>query len=126
MASFPTNGDDVIFGTDGNNTINALGGNDLVFGGLGNDTLTGSTGDDQLSGGNGLDILLGGSGSDTADYSFYLDNVFADLQLGYGYLTEAGLSQDKDQFFNIENLQGGLGHAKLNGNGIANGRQPRA
>ena len=46
MASTPTNGDDVIFGTDADNTINALAGDDLVFGGLGDDTLKGSTGDD--------------------------------------------------------------------------------
>ena len=44
MASTPTNGDDVIFGTDADNTINALGGDDLIFGGLGDDILQGSTG----------------------------------------------------------------------------------
>ena len=120
MASFPTNGDDVIFGTDANNSINAQGGNDLVFGGLGNDNLAGGSGDDELSGGNGLDILFGGTGSDTAAYSFYLDDVFADLALGLGYLSGAGAGADGDQFFSIENLQGGFGDDELYGNAFVN------
>ena len=120
MASTPTNGDDVIFGTDADNTINSLGGNDLVFGGLGDDILQGSTGNDQLSGGLGVDILVGGSGSDTAFYGLALDDVRANLNLGFGFLTNLGQAADGDQFFSIENLTGGFGNDVLIGNSAAN------
>ena len=49
--SGPTEGDDVLVGTDGADTIDALGGNDLIYGVGGDDTLTGGTGSDLLSGG---------------------------------------------------------------------------
>ena len=120
MASFPTNGDDVIFGTDADNTINSLGGNDQVFGGLGDDILQGSTGDDMLSGGLGVDILVGGSGSDTAFYGFASEDVRANLNLGFGFLTNLGQAADGDQFFSIENLTGGFGNDVLIGNSAAN------
>lgn len=120
MASTPTNGDDVIFGTDADNTINSLGGNDLVFGGLGDDILQGSTGDDMLSGGLGVDTLNGGSGSDTAFYGFAGEDVRANLNLGFGFLTNLGQAADGDQFFSIENLSGGFGNDVLIGNSAAN------
>ncbi|MCB1003744.1 MAG: hypothetical protein KDB35_06110 [Acidimicrobiales bacterium] len=69
----PTNGDDVILGTDGPDTINALDGNDLVCagnrgdvvnGGPGNDTLLGFRGKDTLNGGPGNDTIVGGKGRD--------------------------------------------------------------
>jgi 6-phosphogluconolactonase (cycloisomerase 2 family) len=87
----PTNGDDVILGTPGADTIVALGGDDLicgrggadairggagrdrVFGAGGDDTLTagpdggllaGNAGDDTLIGGRGKDTLRGGANDD--------------------------------------------------------------
>src|SRR5687768_18559285 len=104
-----TNGDDVIFGTDADDFINALAGNDLVFGGLGDDTLFGSSGDDQLSAGLGLDFLYGGTEQDTAFYSFAISSIFASLALGYGYVEAEWLAADKDTFSSIENLSGGSG-----------------
>ncbi len=120
MADTPTGGDDVIFGNDRNNIINALGGNDVVSGGSGNDILSGSTGNDQLSGGNGLDILNGGSGNDTGFYLLAAGDVFASLNLGYGYVRQDGLLTDKDSFFSIENITGGNGADELEGSSGAN------
>ncbi len=62
-----TPGDDVIYGTNGNDVIAGLGGNDIIYGGNGNDVICGDTGDDTLYGGNGNDILIGGLGNDTLD-----------------------------------------------------------
>jgi Ca2+-binding RTX toxin-like protein len=76
MASFPTTGDDSIFGTAGPDNIDALAGRDTVRGGDGNDTLLGNDGsdsllgelgDDKLYGGRGSDSLVGLAGNDTAD-----------------------------------------------------------
>ena len=60
----PTNGDDVILGTPGADTINALGGNDRVCGGDRNDTVSGGAGNDRLFGGKGSDTLNGGADND--------------------------------------------------------------
>jgi len=70
----PTDGADVIIGTEEADTIDALGGNDVVCGlggddvingGDGKDTLQGDAGDDTLDGGDGNDKLVGGDGNDT-------------------------------------------------------------
>ena len=98
-----------------------LAGDDLVIGGEGDDRLSGSYGDDMLAGGVGVDVLYGGrGGSDTAFYGFYIDDVRADLYLGYGYLIGLGIAADIDAFVNIENLSGGFGDDELRGNGGAN------
>ena len=78
----PTEGDDVILGTDGDDVINALGGNDTicglqgddiidagdgfdsVFAGFGDDTVTGGAGNDLIVGSNGIDDLSGDAGND--------------------------------------------------------------
>jgi Ca2+-binding RTX toxin-like protein len=46
-------------------TGNGGDGDDILIGGLGNDTLNGNAGDDVLIGGPGLDVLDGGTGSNT-------------------------------------------------------------
>ena len=72
----PTNGDDVIFGGSGTDTINGgngndelhgCDGNDTLLGGNGQDKLFGENGDDFLNGGNAKDELTGGPGADTFD-----------------------------------------------------------
>ncbi|WKZ40141.1 MAG: ExeM/NucH family extracellular endonuclease [Anaerolineales bacterium] len=62
-----TPGDDVIYGTNGNDVIVGLGGNDTIYGGNGNDTICGGNGDDTIYGGNGNDVLDGGDGDDDLD-----------------------------------------------------------
>jgi Ca2+-binding RTX toxin-like protein len=64
-----TPGDDVLYGTTGNDVIVGLGGNDTINGGNGNDVICGGAGDDVLNGSNGNDTLLGGLGNDTLDGS---------------------------------------------------------
>ncbi|MCA0399832.1 MAG: Hint domain-containing protein [Proteobacteria bacterium] len=64
MAIKGTNGNDVLIGTGGNNTLNGGGGNDVLIGLSGNDVLNGGSGSDVLLGGGGSDVLNGGSGAD--------------------------------------------------------------
>jgi Ca2+-binding RTX toxin-like protein len=71
---YPTNWDDVLQGTPGNDWIrlyagsdvfNAGAGDDQAYGDEGNDTLNGEAGNDYLVGGDGNDTLLGGIGGDS-------------------------------------------------------------
>jgi Ca2+-binding RTX toxin-like protein len=59
-----TVGTDMIFGGNGDDTINAGAGNDLICGGNGGGTINGGLGDDTIDGGNGNDNLIGGDGND--------------------------------------------------------------
>ena len=121
MASTPTSGDDVVFGTTSGDTIDALGGDDSIFGGDGNDALRGGSGADTLYAGAGLDILNGGRfGPDTASYAFSTSGVIASLASGFGYMVDLGEAADKDRYFSIENLEGGLANDLLYGNEFNN------
>lgn len=60
----PTSGNDLILGTDKNDTIDGLGGADCILGGDKNDTLTGGDGDDVILGGPNKDSAVGGDGYD--------------------------------------------------------------
>ncbi|WP_200384611.1 putative Ig domain-containing protein [Rhodocyclus tenuis] len=62
--ALPTDGDDLLYGTPGNDSLNAGLGNDTVMGQAGNDTLVGGDGNDLLFGGAGDDTLDGGAGND--------------------------------------------------------------
>src|SRR6266850_977151 len=57
-------GNDLIVGSDVDNSISAGDGNDTVLGGLGNDSLDGDNGDDWLIGEQGDDRITGGPGQD--------------------------------------------------------------
>jgi len=61
----PTEGNDTLEGTNGNDSINALGGDDTVYGYDGDDGLQGGSGNDTLYGDAGNDALDGGAGNDT-------------------------------------------------------------
>ncbi len=70
----PTDGDDVILGTDGDDIINAGAGNDIICsqggnntinGGAGADLIFGADGDDVIDAGQGRDVIFGGGGADT-------------------------------------------------------------
>ena len=60
-------GNDSLRGEDGNDSLVGSAGQDSIFGGLGADTLNGNAGDDQLDGGDGNDQLSGGPGNDLLD-----------------------------------------------------------
>ncbi len=64
----PTNGNDLIIGTLGDNNINGGPGQDCVLGGGGNDTLLGGAGRDILLGGPGNDFLDGGGNNGDTCY----------------------------------------------------------
>jgi Ca2+-binding RTX toxin-like protein len=60
----PSDGDDILYGTQNSDTLAAGTGNDIVLGAGGDDTLCGGTGDDLLEGGEGNDLLDGAAGDD--------------------------------------------------------------
>ena len=62
-----SDGDDWLFGGEGNDVLFGLGGNDHLYGGSGDDVLFSGSGNDHLYGGSGNDILFGGSGDDYLD-----------------------------------------------------------
>jgi Ca2+-binding RTX toxin-like protein len=57
--SWGSGGNDTINGGDGNDDINTRGGQDTIDGGPGNDRLAGAGGDDTITGGPGLDSIFG-------------------------------------------------------------------
>ena len=63
----PTEGDDNITGTAGNDSIDMAGGDDVYFGGDGFDSAIGGAGSDELYGEAGDDFLRGGGGADYLD-----------------------------------------------------------
>ena len=62
----PSEGDDVLRGTEFNDAIDGWGGNDRLTGRGGNDVLTGGTGND---------VLVGGSGTTCANHEAWRDAV---------------------------------------------------
>lgn len=58
------NGDDTVHGEGGIDRINGDAGNDTLYGGDGNDRLSGQIGNDTLNGDDGADRLYGGDGDD--------------------------------------------------------------
>ena len=71
-----SDGDDWLFGGEGNDVLFGLGGNDHLYGGSGDDVLFGGSGNDHLYGGSGNDILFGGSGDDYLDGGEGRDTLF--------------------------------------------------
>ena len=61
----PTNGNDLILGTSGSDTIDGRSGDDCIVGGGGDDSLSGGNGDDVILGGDGADQLYGDNKDDT-------------------------------------------------------------
>jgi Ca2+-binding RTX toxin-like protein len=95
-----TVGTDMIFGGNGDDTINAGAGNDLICGGngggvinagLGDDTIDGGNGNDTLKGGDGNDLIFGGGGNDILEGGN--DNDILDGGTGNDTLT-GGLGAD--------------------------------
>ncbi len=108
-----TVGTDMIFGGNGDDTINSGAGNDLICGGngggvvnggLGDDTLDGGNGNDTLRGGDGNDLIFGGGGNDTLEGGNNNDTIDG----GSGTDTLRGESGD-------DTLTGGSGADSFNG-----------
>ena len=62
--STPTEGDELLLGSDDNDTINGLGGSDVILGDAGNDDIDGGADRDIIHGGSGNDTIDGGADSD--------------------------------------------------------------
>ena len=71
-------GDDTLIGGNGKDQIDGGGGNDHISGGNGNDRLSGSDGNDSISGGNGDDVLHGDVGNDDLHGENGRDQLFGD------------------------------------------------
>ncbi len=88
----------IIFdGGDGNDILNGDGGRDTLNGGAGNDILNGDGGRDTLNGGDGVDTLNGGDGNDILNGGADNDKLYG----GDG----------------VDTLNGGDGNDILNGDG---------
>ena len=98
------NGDDTIYGTDNEDTINGGTGQDTLFGCGGNDTLNGEEGVDTLDGGDGDDILIGDNGGDTLTGGPGADT----FSCGNGVDTVTDYNPDEDSTpSSCENVEGG-------------------
>lgn len=103
-------GNDRLFGGDGNDSFNAEGGWPPDY------CCSTDPGDDELYGGDGADAMASGSGSDLVDggagndWVTFESPAAADLSLG-----TATIGEDTDTLIGIENLQGSLGDDTLIG-----------
>ncbi|MDH6102768.1 Ig-like domain-containing protein [Chrysosporum ovalisporum ANA283AFssAo] len=75
-------GNDILIGGGGNDTLNAGSGNNILIGGAGNDTLNGGAGNDILIGDAGRDTLTGGAGANTFVYRAATDSTAGILTTG--------------------------------------------
>jgi VCBS repeat-containing protein len=94
----PTAGDDVLYGTSTDDTLDAGAGNDIalglsgddtIFGGEGNDLIHGGDGDDVLDGNAGDDVIFGGWGADQLTGGAGSDQLYGEWG-GDTYLYQPG------------------------------------
>lgn len=117
-----TSKSDVICGLGGNDKIQGLGGNDTIDGGSGDDSIVAGSGDDKLYGGTGNDTLKGESGSDYFKGNEGIDTVSysdkkKDLNISLNNKKDDGEKNEKDLISSdVENLTGGTGNDKIQGN----------
>lgn len=96
-------------------------GQNLLSGGAGNDTLLGLSGNDELRGGAGNDRLDGGAGQDLANYAGTEGRLVADLATGQAQvLGAAGVVQETDTLAGIEGLVGTAQGDRLRGDAADN------
>jgi Calx-beta domain/RTX calcium-binding nonapeptide repeat (4 copies) len=85
--------DDFIDGRAGDDSLSGGDGNDVLLGGMGNDTLMGGAGNDVLNGGVGNDTLTGGTGilpdMTTDTFKWSLNDTGSDKITDFNYLTPA-------------------------------------
>ena len=123
----PTNGNDILTGTEsadvmislaGDDEVYGLGGDDSLDGGLGNDSLFGGAGDDNLTGGVGANLIYGDEGIDTVDYSDAVRGVTVDL--GRGTARSTGGRSMRDTLSDVENVVGSSRSDRIVGDGVNN------
>ena len=75
----------VLYGQDGNDTLNGGTGNDALYGQDGNDTLNGDAGADELFGADGDDVINGGDGDDLIHGDFGGSSAVSTVGWNYEY-----------------------------------------
>ncbi len=90
-APVATEGDNLIYGTWGDDVLDGLGGNDELYDFYGHDTLYGGGGDDYIEANDGNDLLFGGDGADDLEVWRGAGN-FVDAGPGDDYLYAEGAS----------------------------------
>ncbi|MCK5293460.1 MAG: hypothetical protein KAJ49_02325, partial [Arcobacteraceae bacterium] len=93
----------ILFGRDGDDTIDAKGGDDELYGGAGNDTISGGAGNDTIVGGAGADTLDGGDGD--RDFIRY-DNSDAGVNVNLTTNEVSGGDAQDDTISNFERVVG--------------------
>lgn len=89
-----TNGNDLLIGKPGSDTINGLGGNDKIFGSFGKDWLYGGSGNDKIFGGFGNDWIYGDGAPEIVrkTVDFTQNSTFSTLSADKHTLTATGLT----------------------------------
>lgn len=124
----PINRNDMLFGYQGNDTLNGANLDDILYGGAGNDSLNGGNDNDDLHGGLDNDTLNGGAGSDTLDGGAGKDVADYTDKGGAIAVTLAGSTAAtvtvggiaEDSLTNVEGVWGGSGNDTLTGDGADN------
>ncbi|MFO0906173.1 MAG: calcium-binding protein [Pirellulales bacterium] len=111
---------DLIFGQDGNDTIDGLAAGDCIFGGRDHDSIVGGSGADIILGGSGNDTIRGGIDADqivggSGDDELYGDQANDTIRGGRGNDQIFG-GADEDWLYGgggDDSLSGELGHDRL-------------
>lgn len=92
---FTGDGNDILYGRNGNDRLEGGKGNDTIKGNQDNDKLQGGAGDDDLYGGSGRDRLTGGAGAD--DFRWEVDYGDTGLSLDGPRDTITDFNPDEDR-----------------------------
>ncbi len=111
-------GDDYIESQGGDDDISGGSGDDYIYSGAGDDVVNGDSGNDLIVGGDGAgnDIYRGGKGIDTVKYTSANAAIVVNLARG----TASGVDIDSDQLSSIENVIAGAGDDILIGSVVTN------
>ena len=112
-APTPTDGSEILLGTDDNDTIDGLGGRDFIVGGAGEDSIDGGAGRDYIRGGSGNDNLSGGDDRDVIRGDTGNDTI--DGGAGNDLLTGDGGADSIDGGAGNDTIAGGSGNDTLTG-----------
>jgi VCBS repeat-containing protein len=92
------NGNDLMFGSGGEDRLAGNNGNDRLFGLGGHDWLDGGRGHDQLDGGGGRDVLIGGQGDDRLTGGSGADTFSFGIQSGNDVILDFNINEDQLSF----------------------------
>ena len=111
-------GDDFLGGGAGDDILNGGNGGDSVRGNSGNDIVNGDAGDDSLGSDTGNDVISGGPGNDAVSYS---GRGTTPVTVTLDDVANDGMAPEVDNVkSDIENVTGGEGNDVLTGNGKVN------